>query len=217
MRKFIKNNSLNIVVLALFLMCLALQSFSGWKVYNEEQAQENKRTIGFAEYVSGPHFGEALFENWESEFLQMGLFVWLTSFLLQKGSAESNKPDDEEQNPPTALTPESPWAARQGGMTRWIYSRSLPAALFVLFALSLYGHANQGAAEYSEKLMERGLPPVNWWGYLFTARFWFESMQNWQSEFLAVSTLSILSIWLRQENSPESKPVNKPHNETGAD
>lgn len=217
MLKKLKNNSLNIVVLTMFLLCLALQCLSGWKVYNEEQIEDNKPPVAFTEYVTSPHFGEALFENWESEFLQMALFVWLTSFLLQKGSAESNKPGDEEQEPETPLTPESPWAARQGGLTRWVYARSLPLALFAMFALSFYGHATQGAMEYSEKLIERGLPPVNWWGYLFTARFWFESMQNWQSEFLAVSSLSILSIWLRQENSPESKPVNKPHTETGAD
>lgn len=217
MGKKLKNSSLNLVVISLFLICVVLQTISGWKVQNEERSDEHKPPLSYKDYLTSPHFGEAVFENWESEFLQMALFVWFTSFLLQKGSAESNKPEDEEQSPDTPLTPESPWAARQGGLTRWVYSRSLTMALFALFAVSLFGHATQGAMEYSEKLVEQGLPPVNWWQYMFRARFWFESMQNWQSEFLAVSTLSILSIWLRQENSPESKPVNKPHNETGAD
>ncbi|MBX3170992.1 MAG: hypothetical protein KF760_26530 [Candidatus Eremiobacteraeota bacterium] len=208
--KFLRNNALSLTILGFFMFSFTFQILAGWKVYNEERQERHQSQVGLVSYLGTDHFGEATFENWESEFLQMALFVGLTSVLVQKGSAESNSPG--KAKPEYPLRPDSPWPARYGGWVRWVYSRSLFLALMSLFLFSFSMHLVKGAGAYSEELGH----PVTPWQYLFQARFWFESMQNWQSEFLSVATLSLLSIWLRQENSPESKPVNKPHHLTGA-
>ena len=207
--KFLRNNALSLVILGFFAFSFLFQTLAGWQVYNEERQQRHQSQVSLVSYLRTDHFGEATFENWESEFLQMAIFVGLTSVLAQKGSAESNDPDEQPQ--PYPLRPDSPWPARQGGWIRWVYARSLTLALIGLFLLSFSMHLVRGAGAYSEQI-GRSVTP---WQYLFQANFWFESMQNWQSEFLSVAALSLLSIWLRQENSPESKPVNKPHHLTG--
>lgn len=208
--KFLRNNGLSLVILGFFVFSFVFQTLAGWQVYNEERQERHQSQVSLISYLGTDHFGEATFENWESEFLQMAIFVGLTSVLTQKGSAESNTPGETEPEYP--LRPDSPWPARYGGWVRWIYSRSLTLALLGLFSFSFTMHLLKGAGAYSEELGKT----VTAWQYLFEPRFWFESMQNWQSEFLSVVVLSVLSIWLRQENSPESKPVNKPHHLTGA-
>lgn len=212
MKKALRHNALSMAILILFAFSFVFQSLSGWKVYNQERQQRKQPTLGFASYLQSDHFGEATFENWESEFLQMAIFVGLTSILVQKGSAESNPASDEPAEPEYPLTADSPWPARRGGWVRRLYARSLTLALSALFLMSFSLHLVRGAGAHSEQVGRLVTP----WDYLFTAQFWFESMQNWQSEFLSVATLSLLSIHLRQENSPESKPVNKPHHLTGA-
>jgi hypothetical protein len=158
-------------------------------------------------------------ENWESEFLQMAAFVLLTTMLFQKGSAESKDPDKRESvdRDPRRVKPHAdmPWPVRRGGVILRIYEHSLSIAMFLLFLISFLLHARGGALDFSEDQLAHGGSPVTTMEYMSTARFWFESFQNWQSEFLAVFAIVFLSIFLRQRASPESKPVSAPHAHTG--
>ena len=200
---------------AVFLLCM---SVAGQRQYNEDQVDHGDAPVSYVDYVRTGHFVEAVFENWESEFLQMGGFVLLTVFLRQKGSPESKKFDEAEpvdDDPRTSGSPDPPWLARTGGVKLWLYERSLTIALFGLFFLSFALHAAGGAREYSAEQTAHGGAPVGLLGYLGTSRFWFESFQNWQSEFLAVGAIVVLSVFLRQRGSAESKPVAAPHAETG--
>ena len=162
-----------------------------------------------------------MFENWESEFLQMGAYVILTAILRQKGSPESNplageEPSDPER-PPSRRRKAIPWPVRRGGWILKLYENSLSLALFFLFVVSFGLHALGGQLAYNQQQAEHGGHPVTLVGYLCTSQFWFESFQNWQSEFLSVAALVVFSIFLRQKGSPESKPVDHPHHETGGE
>jgi len=219
MRRFLHNNGLSVVLFALFLFSLLGQSLTGHHVLNEEQREHGQPTVSYAEYLMTGHFVEAVFENWESEFLQMAAYVVLTVFLFQKGSAESKDPDRVEpgdQDPERMRDrPGVPGPVRRGGLALTLYNHSLSLALLLLFVLSFVLHAAGGAAEYSQEQAAHGEPPVTTVQYLGTSRFWFESFQNWQSEFLSVAAIVVLSIFLREKGSPESKPVHSPHDETG--
>jgi hypothetical protein len=215
-----KNNSLSIVVLLAFLVCLAGHSVAGWLVYNEEQAQHGEPDeVSYLQFVRSSEFGETVFENWESEFLQMGFYVILTVFLFQRGSSESKKGDgtDEVDEDPEKHRndPEAPAPVRRGGWRLALYKNSLSLAFLLLFAISFIGHAASGARRFNEEELEHGgTASVTTLSYMGKAQFWYESLQNWQSEFLAVLAIVLLSIWLRQWGSPESKPVHAPHRET---
>ena len=224
MRRFLKDNGLSLVVLALFLVTLAGQSVAGFLEYNQGQREHGEPTVRYGEYLGTGHFTESVFENWESEFLQMGLYVFLTVFLVQRGSAESKKPEDELEEGPEEIDedpaehrhdPDAPWPVRRGGLVLKLYEYSLSLAFLLLFLVSFAGHAVGGAMEYNAEQTEHGGEPVSVLGYVATARFWFESLQNWQSEFLAVASIVLLSVWLRQRGSPESKPVHAPMGQTG--
>jgi hypothetical protein len=166
---------------------------------------------------SAVHFGEAVFENWESEFLQMGVFVVFTVFLRQKGSAESHPLEkDSSDSRPSRRHKDAPWPVHRGGLVLKVYERSLSLALFFLFFLSFALHAISGHIAHNEEQLAHGAEPVSLGGYLYTSQFWFESFQNWQSEFLSVVVLVVLSIFLRQKGSSQSKPVDHPHAETGS-
>jgi hypothetical protein len=206
----------------LFLLSVVGQSIMGFHEYNDDQKEHGQSSIGFVEYLGSGHFVEAIFENWESEFLQMGTYVLLTAFLYQKGSPESKKLDEKESvdkdpSKPGRRRKDAPWPVRRGGFVLKIYQNSLSLALFLLFLISFVLHAAGGARLYSHEQMLHGSPPASTLQYLGTTRFWFESLQNWQSEFLSVFTLVILSIFLRQKGSPESKPVDNPDSKTGGD
>lgn len=203
----------------LFAAFLVGQSIVGARQYNSDQRDHGEPAVGYFQYLTTGHFVEATFENWESEFLQMGAYVFLTAWLIQKGSAESKKPPEEDQQDgnSTALPEQAtPAAARRGGVVQALYENSLGLALMAPFAVSFLLHAAGGAREFSAEQAAHGGEAVSMIGYMTTSRFWFESLQNWQSEFLAVFALVVLSIWLRQKNSPESKPVDAPHGQTGA-
>jgi hypothetical protein len=219
MRTFFRDNGLSLVVLTIFLVCLVGQALTGWHVYNEEQTSHGEPTESLTGYLGTGHFAEAVFENWESEFLQMGAYVILTVFLFQRGSAESKDPDKEnpsDEDPREHRDDEdAPGPVRRGGLALKLYEHSLSLAFLALFLASFVGHAWGGAAEYSDEQAQHGEPPVSAWEFVRTSRFWFESLQNWQSEFLAVGAIVILSIWLRERGSPESKPVARPHRSTG--
>ena len=197
------------------MLFLAGQLLTGYRAFNDEEREHGRPAVSLGEYVRGSHFGEATAENWESEFLQMAAYVWLTSFLFQRGSAESNDPDGREPRQPPPPPGRRPWLARRRGFIRKLYARSLSLAFALLFLASLSWHAVAGAARYSVQQLAHGGGPVTTWAYVRTSHFWFESLQNWQSEFLAILSMVVLSIFLRQQGSPESKDVDRPHSETG--
>ena len=216
-----KNNSLSIVLFVLFALSLAGHSCAGWKAHNEEEQEHGNPPIGYAAFLKSPEFGETVFENWESEFLQMGFYVILTVFLFQRGSSESKKHDgtDEVEEDPEAHRgdADAPLPVRRGGWLLTLYKNSLSLAFLVLFLISFFGHAAASARKYNGEQLEHGsTEQLGMLESMTTPQFWYESFQNWQSEFLAVLAIVILSIWLRQWGSPESKPVHAPHAETGS-
>ncbi|MBG6070173.1 DUF6766 family protein [Micromonospora ureilytica] len=219
MPRWLRHNALAVAMLGAFLVFLVLQSVFGWHTHNEELTEFGAAPLSWPAYLTSGHFAESVFENWESEFLQMGGYVLLTAYLVQRGSAESkpmdqtDRPEDDERR----ATPQSPWPVRVGGLPLVIYRNSLSLALLLIFAGSFVGHLLGGTAAYNqEQALQSGAPPIGAWEFLGTSDFWFQSMQNWQSEFLAVGALILLSIVLRQHASPESKPVTVAHATTGA-
>jgi hypothetical protein len=216
---FVRENGLSLAALALFLMTLVGQALTGLHVANDEAREHGDAPMGLVEYVKSGDFAEAVFENWESEFLQMALFVVLTKFLRQKGSSESKPLDEHEEvdeDPKKRKNdPKAPWPVRRGGIVLAIYQRSMFIALMLLFVGSFLMHGIGGASKQSEELLRHGGQAVGVVEYLGTSQFWFESFQNWQSEFLSVAVLVLLSIVLRERGSPQSKPVHAPHSETG--
>lgn len=201
----------------LFVGALVGQVATGLCQYNAERVAHGELAVGLRSYLTRGHFIEAVFENWESEFLQMGLFVVLTIFLRQKGSSESKgltgREEVDEDPQRHRGDANAPWPVRSGRFVR-LYSHSLATALFALFVLSAGLHAVGGRMAFNEDQLAHGQPTVTLLGYLESSRFWFESFQNWQSEFLSVGVLIVLSIFLRERGSPQSKPVHAPHART---
>lgn len=221
MARILRENGLSISLFAISLLCIAGQYVTGWNSYNSDQQLHGQSTVSFTEYSGEGHFIEAIFENWESEFLQMAAYVVLTVFLYQKGSGESKKLDAVEQVdviPEQARhDPNAPWPVRKGGLILKLYENSLGLALFALFVVSFVLHAVGGVKEYNQEQFEHGAAEqaLSALEYTGTSHFWFESFQNWQSEFLSIGVMVVLSIFLRQKGSPNSKPVDRPHSETG--
>ena len=214
-----RNNSLSIVLLSLFALTMTGQTLAGWADRNEDARSHGTTEIGLPEYLGSGHFWEATGENWESEFLQMAMFVLLTVFLRQKGSVESKRIDvveDVDLDPRDHATdPEVPGPVRRCGVVLKLYENSLGLTFALLFLLSLAIHAAGGLSEYNGEQREHGAPQVTLWVYVASSRFWFESFQNWQSEFLSLAAMVIATIHLRQRGSAESKPVFASHQETG--
>jgi hypothetical protein len=216
MRNFFRNNGLSVVFLLMFIVTLFLQAITGFHEYNKNRLEENLPVIELSTYLHSGHFIQATFENWESEFLQMALFVLLTISLRQKGSSESKKFEPEEvDRKPSPKRKDAPWPVRQGGWMAKLYSSSLSIVLLLLFVVSFVLHLYGSLKDENEELANKGLPPEPLSEYIRDSRFWFESFQNWQSEFLSVFAIVVLSIFLRQKGSPQSKPVDAPHDETG--
>jgi len=216
---WIRDRALTLVLMAMFLLCLAGQLATGLAEYNSEQVAHGEAAVSVGGYLATGHPWEALFENWESEFLQMAVFVLLTTFLVQKGSPESRRPGVKElvDTDPRdfADAPDAPWPVRRGGWILRLYEHSLGLAFVVLFLIAWVGHALGGFAEFAADHATHRLPRPALTDYLMSARFWFESFQNWQSEFLAIASMVWLAVYLRQRWSPESKPVHAAHAETG--
>jgi hypothetical protein len=218
MRRLLRDNGLSITMFGLFLVFLAIQSIAGYQASNDDNRLHRQPRESYVEYVTSGAFVEATFENWESEFLQMAAYVVLTAILIQKGSPESKRPEGDEvdADPRTRRDdPEAPGPVRRGGLALAVYEHSLSLALFTVFLLSFVLHALGGHAEFNQEQVEHGAAPVSLWSFVTGSEFWFQSMQNWQSEFLAVAALTVLGIFLRQRGSPESKPVAAPHAQTG--
>ena len=211
---FLRNNGLSLVLLLCLVVPLVGQVLTGHEVHNQELLRDGGLPIPLGEYLTSGHLVSSIFENWESEFLQMGMYVLLTVTLRQRGSAES-RPMSPEQEEPRIEPGRKPWPVRAGGAWKALYGHSLAIAFGLLFALSFALHlSGSWRRELAERAL-RGEPPIQLWAYARDAQFWFESFQNWQSEFLAVLALVLLSIWLRQKDSPQSKPVEAPHSQTG--
>jgi len=193
------------------------QVFTGLKEHNGDLEEEGGKILSLGQYLSSGHFLQSTFENWESEFLQMALFVTLSMFLFQKGSSESKDPDGEEEvdREPNPQKKDAPWPVKKGGWILKIYSRSLSIALGLIFILSFLLHWYGSLKDYNEEQSLKGHPLVSAAQYLGNSRFWFESFQNWESEFLSIFAIVVLSIFLREKSSPQSKPVDAPDSETG--
>ena len=217
MKRWAYLNGLALVVFGFFVVFLLLQALFGWQSWNDELAQAGRPELGLGSYLASGHFVEATFENWESEFFQMGSYVLLTAFLVQKGSAESKR-IEEPPEPGDSLgriTKDSPGPVHRGGWVLRLYENSLALAFFALFLISFLLHLLGGTAAYNAEQSLTGQPAVSVAQFLGTSEFWFQSMQNWQSEFLAVGAIIVLSIFLRQKGSPQSKAVAAPHHLTG--
>jgi hypothetical protein len=214
---FLRRNGLSIVLLLLFFLSLTGQIITGWHEHNKELEEFGGDKIEIGAYLTTGHFVQTTFENWESEFLQMAMYVILTIFLRQKGSSESKTLDGTEEvdREPDPRKRNAPWPVRKGGMILLLYKNSLSIAFAVLFVVSFILHAGGSIRNYNEEQLLKNEPTVSISQYLSESRFWYESFQNWQSEFVAVISIVLLSIFLRQKGSPESKPVDAPDSETG--
>lgn len=209
-------NGLSLVLLACFLLFWLAQALTGHQEYNREHLEKGLSSLSLGQYLHTGHFISTTFENWESEFFQMLAYVLFTISLRQQGSAESKpleKKETEDKVP--KAHPKAPWAVKKGGVWLTLYQNSLSIALFLLFIFSFCFHAYGSYKDYREEQNQARDMVEPFWQYMTGSRFWFESFQNWQSEFLAVLTIVFLSIYLRQKGSPESKAVDAPHAQTG--
>lgn len=216
-KKFFRENSLSIAMFSLFFIFLVGLAVTGFNHENEQLQEHSRPTLNFGDYIISGSFIEAVFENWESEFLQMAALVLLTIWLVQKGAADSKevKSGDTITSRHSIIKAYS-WKQRRHAVKRMVYANSLSIALISLFLLSFILHVFGGVAAANEEAAWHGGDQMTALQYVSSSQFWFESFQNWQSEFLAVGALLVLSIFLRQRNSPESKPVNAPEGKTGS-
>jgi hypothetical protein len=223
MRRFLRENSLTLFFGAAFLLALGFQAFSGYHDFNDRQLAHQSDPVSFGRYLTSSQFGVAMLENWQSEYLQFTLFVLITVWLLQKGSPESKElhraglESDKDQLLGEYAGPKSPRWARAGGWRTTVYSNSLLIVMSTIWLASWLGQSVTGRIEYNAEQLEHHLETVSWVDYLGSPDFWERTLQNWQSEFLAVGSMAILAVYLRQRGSPESKPVGSPHDATGVE
>ena len=198
-------------------MSIVGQAITGFKQHNEEIKELGGQELVMSQYLTSGHFLQATFENWESEFLQMALFLILSMFLYQKGSSESKDPDKDEDvdREPNPRKKNVPWPVKKGGIILGIYKHSLCYTLTFLFIVSFFFHWYGSRKDFNEGQRLKGKPTESASEYLSNSRFWFESFQNWESEFLSIFAIVVLSIFLREQGSPQSKPVDAQHRETG--
>jgi hypothetical protein len=222
-RKFLRNNGLTLSFGAAFLLALAGQAISGHADFNNQLATDGLAPLSFGRYLTSSAFALDVAENWQSEYLQFLLYILATVWLVQRGSPESKQVDgagtesDEQQKVGPHAAPDSPAWARARGWRQSVFARSLGLVMGVLFLLSLLAESVAGVAAYDEEQLRQLQAPISWAQYLTSADFWDRTLQNWQSEFLAVASMAILSVYLRQRGSPESKPVGAPHAATGVE
>jgi hypothetical protein len=223
MRRFLKENSLSLVFLMLFLAAISGQAIAGNADFNEEQVRHGDPEISLSRYVVSSDFGVAVMENWQSEYLQFTLFVVLTVWLLQRGSPESKELDksglesDEQQQVGAHAQQNSPAWAKVGGIRRTIYENSLLLVMGTIWLGTWFAQSVTGLTQFNSERLDHRMDTVGWWHYIGKADFWEKTLQNWQSEFLAVGSMAILAVYLRQRGSPESKPVGTPHGATGVE
>ncbi|MFF7977002.1 DUF6766 family protein [Streptomyces sp. NPDC007905] len=219
--RFVKHNSLTLAFGTGFLLTLAGQAVSGHADFNNKLVTDGLQPVGFLKYLTTSDFAVDVTENWQSEYLQFFLYIFGTVWLLQHGSPESKAlhkagvESDREQKVGDHAAPSSPgWAADKGWRQK-LYSRSLGIVMGAIFVWSWLAQSVTGAAAYNEEHLRQLQAPISWPQYLGSADFWNRTLQNWQSELLAVASMAILSVYLRQRGSPESKPVGAAHTSTG--
>jgi hypothetical protein len=222
-RRFVVENGLSLTFLLLFLGSLVGQAFAGWSDFNAEQQRHHEAEVSLGRYITSSAFGSAVMENWQSEYLQFTLFILLTIWLIQRGSPESKEPgregreSDRDQLIGEHAHPRSPLWARVGGFRTWLYSNSLLTVMIAIWIGSWFAQSVTSFTDHNADLLSHQEDPVSWLSYLGTSDFWEKTLQNWQSEFLAVGSMAILAVYLRQRGSPESKPVGAPHDATGVE
>jgi hypothetical protein len=220
-KKALRNNGLSLFFGLIFLLALLGQGLTGHALFNEEQLASGMEEISLAQYLTSSNFAVDVSENWQSEYLQFLLFIYVTIWLLQKGSPESKELDkpgiesDEEQLVGEHSNAKSPKWARVSGWRQTVYSNSLGMTMGLIFILSWLVQSIAGNSNYNQEQIQNFLQPVSWPEYIVSPEFWNRTLQNWQSEFLAVGSMVVLSIYLRQRGSPESKPVGSAHDDTG--
>ena len=221
MKNALKNNGLSLFFGAIFLLAVLGQAITGQAVFNEEQLAAGLDEISFTQYLTSSSFAVDVSENWQSEYLQFLLYIIATIWLVQKGSPESKELDkpgiesDEDQLVGEHANDKSPAWARARGWRLTLFSNSLAATMGLIFVLSWLVQSVTGQAAYNEDQLRNFQEPVPWLEYVSSPDFWNRTLQNWQSEFLAVGSMVVLSIYLRQRGSPESKPVGSAHDDTG--
>lgn len=222
MRRFLRDNGLSLFFLVIFLIAIVGQAFAGYANENERLAEHGQSPIAFWDFIGSSRFLVDVAENWQSEFLQFALFIFATIWLVQRGSPESKQLGDEgvesdrEQLVGRYARGDSPRWARVGGWRTVVYSNSLLIVMLGIFILSWLAQSLAGTVVSNQELAEHGLPAQTWGEYLVSPEFWNRTLQNWQSEFLAVGAMTAFAILLRQRGSVESKPVGAPHDETAS-
>jgi hypothetical protein len=223
MPKFVREHSLSLFFLTIFLAALVGQAIAGHALHNQEAMAHGGEQISLWRYVTGSDFGNAVMENWQSEYLQFLLFMLATVWLLQRGSPESKELDKagvetkQKQKIEGHADRGSPLWARVGGWRTTLYSNSLLIAMAIIFIGSWFAQSVTGWTTFNAEQTDHGDSTVSWWSFVGSATFWESTLQNWQSEFLAVGSFAVLTIYLRQRGSPESKPVGAPHDATGVE
>jgi hypothetical protein len=221
--RFARDNSLSIFFLVIFLASLAGQAIAGHGQFNHDQLLHHGDPISLGRYLTTSSFAADVAENWQSEYLQFTLYIVGTVWLLQRGSPESKPLDkagresDEDQRVGRHAGPRSPRWARVGGLRTALYENSLLIVMTTIWLASWLAQSIAGASGYNADQLDHQAATVSWLGYLGSSDFWSRTLQNWQSEFLAVGSMAILSVYLRQRGSPESKPVGAPHDATGVE
>ncbi|WP_223166826.1 DUF6766 family protein [Nonomuraea sp. SYSU D8015] len=221
--KWLKENSLALAFMIMFLLAVGGQAVAGYLQFNDVQRAEGADPISLLQYVSSSTFAVDVTENWQSEYLQFFLFIMFTVWLVQKGSPESKEPhkigaeSDKDQQIGEHADEHSPKWARVKGLRLWLYSNSLGLTMGIIFLLSWLAQSVAGQAAYNSERLSDLRDPVSWGAYVTSPEFWDRSLQNWQSELLAVLSMVVLSIYLRQRGSPESKPVGAAHSSTGVE
>jgi hypothetical protein len=221
--RFVAENSLTLLFLALLVAALVGQSFAGTADFNAQQLADGGDQVSWWTYVRSSSFAVDVAENWQSEYLQFALYIVATTWLVQKGSSESKKRDeigtqsDKDQRVGRYAGQRSPAWARAGGWRLAVYGRSLGAVMTFFFFGSLLAQAVAGRAAHNHDQLTQNSDPVGFGRYVTSADFWDRALQNWQSEFLAVASMAVFAIYLRQRGSPESKVVGAPHDATAID
>ncbi len=220
--RFARDNGLSLAFGLLFLVTLVFQAVSGHDTFNHGQLVHQGDPISLGHYVTSAIFWADVMENWQSEYLQFSLYILATVWLIQRGSTESKEPDrvgresDEQQKLGEHAEPDSPSWATAGGLRTRVFSNSLGGVMTAIWLVSWLAQSIAGRVVYNADELDHRAAPVAWSAYVKTSDFWSRTLQNWQSEFLAVGSMCILSVYLRQRGSPESKPVGVPHAETAS-
>ena len=229
MRRFLRENGLALFFLAIFLAAVAGQAIAGHNLYNEQELSHAKllhqqpQLISFGRYLTSSSFAQAITENWQSEYLQFALFILTAIWLIQRGSTESKAPgkegleSDKDQKVGDHADEDSPLWARVGGARTWIYSQSLLIVMGLIFFASWFAQSVSGWSVYNQDAMQHKDKAISWIQYIGSSDFWQDSLQNWQSEFLAVGSMAIFTVYLRSRGSAQSKPVGESHTKTAVE